>query len=195
MYNINGALNMAGFDRGFDTVATTGLLGTADSLAYRIAEIERHNHSWERWMCKATTPSGTHFADRIGINAGAIVPFELTAGNDTWGAWLQILGSGDTPVIPTMTKFDIHKWTTTTTDSITPWYIQIGFGTSGAQAVTDNTFCSFVFVPASSSDRTTPITLQTRRIAAGTLAWARGWSVGANGKKASFMFGLHEYEG
>jgi len=195
MYNINGALNMAGFDRGFDTVATTGLLGTADSLAYRVHEIDRHNHSWERWMCKAVTPTGTHFADRIGALAGSIVGFELTSGNDTWGTWLQILGSGDTPVVPGMVKYDLHKWTTITTDSITTWFIQLGFGASGAAAITAETLCSFVFVPASTSDRTTPITVQTKRQAAGTLAWARGWSVGANGKKATFMIGLHEYEG
>ena len=192
MYNINGALNMAGFDRGFDTVATTGLLGTANSLAYRVAEIERHNHSYERWMCVAAAPSGTHFADRIGTGT---VAFELTSGNNTWGTWLQILGSGDTPVIPLLAKYDLHRWTTITTDSITTWFVQVGFGASGAAALAAETFCSFVFVPAGATDRTTPIQISTRRQAAGTLAWARGWSVGANAKKLSFMFGLHEYEG
>lgn len=195
MYNINGALNMAGFDRGFDTVATVGLAGTANSLAYRVAEIERHFHGYERWLCKAATPTGTHFADRLGAEASSTAGWEITSGNNTWGNWLQILGAGDTPVIPGMVKFDLHRWTTITTDSISTWFIQIGFGASGAAALAAETYSSFVFVPASTNDRTTPIDIITRRQAAGTLAWVRGWSVGANGKKASFMVGLHEYEG
>ena len=195
MYNINGALNMAGFDRGFDTVTTTGLLGTDDSLAYRLGEIERHFHNWERWMCAAVTPSGTHFADRIGAVAGAYAPFVATSGNDTWGAWLQILGSGDTPVVVGQTKFDLHRVLVTTTNQVAIWLLQFGFGASGAAALTANTFCSVVYSPAATTDRTVPIDIITRRQAAGTLAWARGWCVGSNAKTVSFMFGLHEYEG
>ena len=178
-----------------DNYRTRGLLGTVDSLAYRVAEIERHLHSYERWLCKAATPSATHFADRIGAEAGSTAGFEITSGNNTWGAWLQILGSGDTPVVAGGVKYDLHRLTTITTDSVTTWFIQLGFGVSGAQALTDNTYCSVVYVPAGASDKTVPIEIMTRRQNAGTLAWARGWSVGANGKKVSFMIGLHEYEG
>ena len=59
-----------------DHAATLGLLGTVDSLAYRVHEIERHLHSSGSWFGIAGTPSATHKADRIGTCAG---PFQLDA--------------------------------------------------------------------------------------------------------------------
>lgn len=180
-----------------DDYATRGLLGTADSLAYRVAELERHMHNWERWMCKAAagTESATHLADRIGATADSKVAFTLTSGIDTWGAWVQILGSADTPVVAGMAKWDLHRILITTTNQVAIWFMQLAFGASGADALTANTFCSFVYNPAGPTDKTAPIDVLTRRQANGTLAWARAWSVGANAKTISFMFGLHEYEG
>ena len=62
---------------------------------YGIFEIERHFHSYERWYEAAASPSGeTHIADRIGSGSGA---FQIDAGNDDWGLWVQVLGSSDTP--------------------------------------------------------------------------------------------------
>lgn len=178
-----------------DDLATRGLSGTADSLAYRVGELERHFHNWERWMCVAAVPSDTHKADRIGATATSTAAFTLTSGNDTWGAWLQILGSGDTPVVAGQIKYDVHRILITTTNQVAVWFIQLAFGASGADALTANTFCSFVYNPAGPTDKTSPIDVLTRRQANGTLAWARAWAVGANGKTISFMFGLHEYEG
>jgi hypothetical protein len=80
-----------------DVAAADGLLGVADSVAYRVADVERHLLNWERWMGLAAVPVGeTHRADSITDNPD---PFQADAGNDDWGAWLQILGSSDTPVI------------------------------------------------------------------------------------------------
>ena len=90
-----------------DHAATAGLAGTRNSLAYRIHEIERHLHSWERWFAAAAVAVGeTHVADRINDSQ---TPFRLDGGNDTWGSWVQILGSTDLPVIVGRAKYDIHK--------------------------------------------------------------------------------------
>ena len=73
----------------------TGTLTVAhDSLAYRTAEIETHMHSRGSWFGMAITPTATHLADRIGP---LVQPFQLDAGNEDWGAWVQVLGSDDTP--------------------------------------------------------------------------------------------------
>ena len=89
-----------------DEQATDGLLGTSNSLAYRVHEIERHLHSGGRWFEAAAVPDGEdHVADRIGSGAGA---FEIDAGNDTWGDWTQILGADDTPTVAGKTHFDPH---------------------------------------------------------------------------------------
>ena len=181
-----------------DDYPTRGLLGTADSLAYRIGEVERHFHNWERWLCKAAagTESATHLADRIGVTADSYAPFVLTSGNpNTWGAWVQLLGSGDTPVIAGMAKFDVHRILVTTTNQTGIWFVQLAFGASGAAALTAETFSSIVYVSEGPGDRSSPIEVFTRRQAAGTLMWARAWSVSANPKTLALMFGLHEYEG
>lgn len=90
-----------------DWEATDGLNGVENSLAYRTHEIERHAHHYERWFEKASVPSGeVHVADRLCTGAGA---FQADAGNDDWGAWVQILGSNDTPEIPGSVFFDIHR--------------------------------------------------------------------------------------
>jgi len=180
-----------------DDYPTRGLLGTADSLAYRIGEVERHFHNWERWLCLAAagTATATHFADRIGATAASYAPFVLTAGNDTWGAWVQLLGVDDTPAVPAMVKFDVHRVLITTTNETGIWFVQLGFGASGAAALAADTFSSIVFVSEGPGDRSSPIEVFTRRQAAGTLMWARAWAVGADGKTLSLMFGLHEYEG
>lgn len=177
-----------------DSLATSGLSGTSDSLSYRAHEIERHMHSWERWMAVAAVPNGEiKVADRIGTGTAS---FTLTAGNNTWGAWLQILGSSDTPVIGGMVKYDIHRLSVVAASEVSATYfIQLGFGTSGAQAVTDNTFSSFIYRVGSAQTRETPIVVQHRRQSAGTKAWARIWCLTKNASTLNIYFGLHEYEG
>jgi len=178
-----------------DDLATLGLLGTNNSLAYRVGEIERHFHSYERWMCAAAVPSATHIADRIGATAASKAALVVTSGNDTWGNWLQILGADDTPVVAGGVKFDLHRIMITTTNQTGVWFLQFAFGATGADALAANTFCSLVFVSEGPGDRASPIDIQTRRVDAGSLAWARAWSVGNNAKTIAIMFGLHEYEG
>ena len=39
-----------------DNLAADGLLGVEDSLAYKIAEVEKHFHNWERWIGLAAIP-------------------------------------------------------------------------------------------------------------------------------------------
>jgi hypothetical protein len=173
-----------------------GLTATADSLAYGIGEIERHFHGWERWFCAAAVPNAEiHVADRIGATAASKTPFTITSGNDTWGAWLQILGSSDTPVIAGNVKYDLHRMMVLVANQVSPYFIQIAFGATGDGAVTANTFSSIVINPASNTDRTEAFPFMSRRQAVGTKGWARCWCVGSNAKTLTIMFGLHEYEG
>ena len=75
-----------------DDEAVLGLLGTSNSLAYKVHEIEKHFHSSGSWFGAANTPTATHFADRIGTCTD---PFEINGGDSsatpTWGDWVQIL--------------------------------------------------------------------------------------------------------
>ena len=176
-----------------DGAATDGLTGVSNSTAYRIHEAERHFHSFERWFELAAVPAAeTHRADRIGGGNG---PFVIDAGNDDWGAWVQILGSADTPAEAGMVKFDLHRIEISATERNFTYFIQIGIGASGAAALSAETFTEAVFQPASNQVDSGPVVIQTRRADAGTKAWARCMCPGQNTATMSLYFGIHEYQG
>jgi hypothetical protein len=177
-----------------DGIATLGLLGVADSLAYRVGEIERHLHSYEKWFARAAVPSGeTHVADRIGTGTAA---FQVDGGNNTWGAWVQIVGSSDTPVQAAAAYFDLHRMMITDIENDgAVHFVQIAFGESGAAALTAGNYTEFVFKSQAVNTEETPVSIQTRRAAARTKCWARVWSVGQNTGTMDFYIGFHEYEG
>ena len=180
------------------TASAGGLTATADSLAYNIAEIERHFHSYERWFGKAITPTATHFADRIGRteSGGAEVAFQLDGANDDWGTWTQLFGPDDTPAVAGGVKFDIHRLMIVDAERDgSTHYIQIGVGASGAAALAANTYTEIVYRPQATNTEETPILVQMRRAAADALIWARVFVVGQNTGTVDFFVGLHEYEG
>jgi hypothetical protein len=196
------AAGAAAYGLKIDGAATLGMGagGVSNSLAYRVHEIERHLHSYERWFGVSVDPNAeVHIADRIGKaeSGGAETAFQPDAGNDTWGNWLQILGSSDTPGAGTTNAFyDLHRILVTQVEEANSLYfVQIAFGASGAAAFGANTYTEFPFRALASDMTEIPLQFQTRRIAAGTKAWVRIMCIGKDTAKLSFMFGLHEYEG
>ena len=126
-----------------DDQATSGLLGTQNSLSYRVHEIERHFHSGARWFEAASVPAGeTHVADRIGSGGGA---FRIDAGNNTWGTWTQILGSADTPVKAGRVYFDPHLVVVEDTERSATYFVQFGRGESGAAALAADTYTEWIY--------------------------------------------------
>jgi hypothetical protein len=175
-----------------DGAAVDGLGGTHDSLAYRVAEIENHIHSDMRWFAVATAPDGElHVADRVGDGSAA---FQIDAGNNTWGSWVQILGSDDTPAVVGMAYFDFSKVIVEDTERANAYFIQFSRGTSGAAGLSANMYTEFVIASSPTVDHSIVI-LQSRRAAAGTKVWARCMCPGQDTATVDFYFGIHEYEG
>lgn len=177
-----------------DTRAVNGLEGVADSLSYKVEEIERHFHNREFWFGVAATPAAeTHVAD---IMSGTIQPFQLTAGDNTWGNWVQVLGSSDTPIASGV-KFDAHRFMVTTTNSTNPYVLQIVAGESAgiAAKLTAKEYSLFPYVSSSNNNDSGVEDVMTVRVLSTTKIWARCACVGGNGTTISFYFGIHEYEG
>ena len=188
MQTLDGVTDLAKID----THAVDGLLGVSNSLAYKVHEIERHLHSGARWFEAAAVPNATtHMADRIGSGAGA---FQIDAGNLTWGTWVQILGSSDTPIRTDWTHFDPHQFIIEAAERASTYFIQIGRGASGAAALAANTYTEFIYSATVQKD-TGIIQVQTGRAPAGSLLWARCMCPGQNTGTLSFYYGIHEYEG
>jgi len=176
-----------------DEAATLGLLGTGNSLAYRVHEAERHMHFYERWYGAAAVPNApAHVADRIGT---ATTAFQADAGNNTWGAWLQVLGTTDMTVADGA-YFDPHRAMITAVERANAiHFVQVGAGASGAAALLAGTYSEFVFKPTGAASQETPVFIQSRRVAVGVPAWVRVWAVGENTGTVDFFYGAHFYEG
>jgi len=183
-----------GYTEKIDSVATDGLEGTVDSLSYRVHEAERHLHSYEHWFGAATAPDGeVHVADHAGDTTTA---FQMDAGNDTWGSWLQILGSSDTPHLAGTVCYDLHRLSVVAVESPnTTHMVQVAFGESGAAALTAETYTELVFRPQTVQGQEVILDMQAKRIIAGIKAWARAWAIGQNTSTVDLFFALHEYEG
>jgi hypothetical protein len=162
----------------------------AKEIYEETVEIEKHLHTNERWFGIAVTPSlPTHVADNI---LTAVSPFQIDAGNDTWGTWVQILGSNDTPMQSGMTKWDLDELQMTGNEKNADYFIQIGFGASGADAISNETYTEKVLT-FDGINTEKFFNIKSRRHNAGSLVWARCKCPGQNTATLDFYFGLHEY--
>ena len=177
-----------------DAEAVDGLAGVHNSLAYKVHEIEKHFHSAGSWFETATTPAGTtHTADRIGVGAGA---FQLDAGDDTWGAWVQILGSTDTPARTGGAYFDPHEMLIEAAERENTYFIQFTQGAVDAATSYAAGAYTELVIGVDATRKFKEITsIHTGRAAAGSMLWARCMVPGVNTGTLDFFIGIHEYPG
>lgn len=171
--------------------ATDGLSAVHDSQAYRLAEVERHFHAYERWFGVAATPTASHLADPIGPG---IASFQADAANDDWGTWLQVFGSADTPA--GWVYLDSRRLQITAVErTAAVHFLQLGVGASGAAALSAGTYTEITFHPQGNQGQRIPVVTQMRRAVAGSLLWVRVLASGADTGTVNFYTGLHGYEG
>ena len=176
-----------------DEQAVDGLTGTPNSLAYKVAEIERHFHSGARWFEAAGTPDGEdHVADRIGTVGGGGA-FEIDSGNQTWGSWVQILGSDDTPTVEGKAYFDPHLLAVEDSERAGTYFVQFARGASGAAGYAAGNYTEVVLTLTNKPDNIVPV--QTGRAPAGSKLWARCMTPAFDTGTLEFYIGIHEYEG
>ncbi len=176
-----------------DNFAVDGLVGTEDSLAYKVNAIQNHNHSRERWWGAVAVPDETN-----AIEANVTRPFAAISGNDTWGAAIPILGIADDPTVG-LAKFDLHRLLITDLDNETDaWRLRIIFGTgTSGDAITAGQWTEVMLqsnaVPGNRAGGT-PIEIQTNRKDVGIKCWAQSWN-DTTGEILSFFYGVHGYAG
>jgi hypothetical protein len=178
-----------------DDKPVNGLLGAQNSLSYKVEEIEKHLHNREKWFGAAAAPvDETHIADRLG---GSTSAFTVTAGNNDFGAWIQVLGSSDTPVQSGMTQLDAHRFMVTSTNSTSPYIIQIAAGESAqlAALVAAEAFTEVPYVAATNNNDSGISDVMSSRIPVGSKIWVRCACVGQNGTTITAYYGIHEYQG
>lgn len=175
-----------------DGAAVDGLSGVGNSLAYKVAEIERHLHSGARWFETAAVPDPTdHVADAIGSGGGA---FQLDSGNQTWGSWVQILGATDTPTVEGKTHFDPHLMSIEDNERAGTYFIQFTRGASGDAGLAAGNYTELAFDLTSKAGGVI-VPVQTGRAPVGSLLWARCMTPAFDTGTIDIYIGLHEYEG
>ena len=127
---------------------------------------------------------------------GAVVAFTLTAGNNDFGSWLQILGSDDTPVQSGRTIFDLHRILITSTNSTNPFIIQLICGESAgiAAKLIAEDFNEFPYISATNNNDSGIAEILDERCDAGEKMWMRCADVGGNGSTLNLYIGIHEYD-
>lgn len=138
---------------------------------------------------KAVSPSGeTHLSDSI-IVGSSVVPFQLIAGNNDWGNWTLLFGSGDLNKrfnLNVLEAIDLQGTPPTT------FFIQLAFSKiSAADALTKGTYTSVV---VAKGDTPVPVSVLTALQESGTKVWGRCLAVGQNALYAKFYAGVIFYE-
>jgi len=178
-----------------DRIAVDGLLGTPESLGYKVNEIEKHFHNIERWFGKLAVQTATNWLDN------SLTPFRAISGLNTYGAdandEAQVIGSGDTPIIPGNVKYDCYRIVIQELSSNTIWKLRMVWGTGTlADAVTANQYTTLMVknIIATGNAGGFPVDFRMPRIASGTKLWIQAWNASDNAF-CDFFIGIHEYVG
>ena len=163
-----------------------------DTIEDTVDLLAHHNHASVRWI-------GEHGARNLEVACGTddtMTMFQTTAGNNTWGVALCLIGTGDGPFIAGMTMYALHvihiadvaALADTDTHLIRMMW---GMGTA-AQAETAEQYTDIEFAPLRAG-KTVPKSIMMPRVAYGTnKLWAKHWTSGENATTMDFKIGLHE---
>jgi hypothetical protein len=179
-----------------DNAAVDGLLGVADSLAYKVHEIEKHFHNRERWFGKLAVQTATDWAENN------LSPFRAISGNNDYGTEANdealIFGTADTPAIVGGVKYDAHRLFIIDASSTTIWKLQLIYGSGTMAAAIAAGQFSTVMVKVDAAAAATPalpVDIITPRLTCGVdKMWMRAWNATDNAT-IDFFAGIHEYNG
>ena len=184
-----------------DSRAALGLLGTVDSLAYRLGKIENHHHNKERWIGVAADADGAHKASEIG-KAGEAgfteTPFTVTTGNDDWSDNpTQIIGVLETTIFDGA-YFDLHRiMVVDSSVNEELFFMRISWGTGTAAAsITAKQYTGFP-LHVQKTDKVFAIQeiMMERVPTTGYKMWLHAFHANTNDTTIDMLLGIHEYVG
>ena len=180
-----------------DSLATNGLNGVNNSLAYRVHEIENHFHSVERWVGISADQSGDDWALENTLN-----PFTAISGNGVFGAdaddEAKVLGTSDTPLMGSNIKYDLHRVFLVDLSVDTPYIFRLICGvTTMAQAITDGDYSTFMAQnnPTGNKAGGFPLVVMMPRNTCGVDKIWMQIACATDNATATFFVGVHEYVG
>lgn len=171
-----------------DGLATDGLSGVEDSLAYRVEELEQHFHSAERWY-------GSD-GDNTASTANNLTPFELEAGTDgAYGTEILLFAANDisgSDFTGTPVKYDAHRLEVTGSSANAIYILQFYCGLTDFASAE---LCTEVpYSKSTAAGALVPVNVQMGRQVVANKLWGRVKSE-TNGATIEFLMGIHAYNG
>ena len=185
-----------------DSQAVDGLLGTNNSLAYKVHEIEQHFHNTETWIGLAADADATHVASEVG-KAGVAgfteTGFVVTSGNDDWSDNpTLVIGTAETTILQSSAKFDMHDvMAIATSDEKEIFYVRLSWGAgTSAESISAGDYTTFpIWVQDTAKDMPIIPIMMPRVASSGINVWMWVFKPDENDKTVTFILGLHEYVG
>ncbi|HUT58994.1 MAG TPA: hypothetical protein VNA25_14190 [Phycisphaerae bacterium] len=161
-----------------------------DSIIREVEFVEQHVHNRERWFGKSADQSGNDWALESGLTV-----YRAISGNGVFGAdandEAKLLGSADTPFRTGMVKYDAHRLMVSAVSNANDCVLRLIWGT-GTMAAAE-TALQYSDLMITDAKKGGPIPVIMRRIAVGTLLWAR-LKNGTDNATIDFFLGIHEYD-
>lgn len=165
-----------------DSATVNGLLGTNNSLAYKVHEIEKHFHNTELWYGNTTG----------NFDQDSLAHFRLTAGSaEAYGTELLVHDGTVIAGGSATQKFDLHRILIIALSSNNSTYkIQLwgGTGTFGEATL----LTEVLHRTATAAGDIAPLEIMAPRHTCNTKLWARLKSQ-SDGATLDLLFGLHIY--
>lgn len=168
-------------------------LNGADPDSGLLVKIDEEPHTPE-------TIFGVHGAPSfptVAALAGSLDPFVLTSGNDDWGAWVNVIGSDDTPMRSGKDTYDIHEILIASVSAAATGGIEFGWDATTTTAILSNeTFTSVAFQPSGVGANVSagPVEIRMPDVPVGTLVFARCKIAGENAATVSIILQIHEFD-
>lgn len=180
-----------------DDVAVDGLLGTEDSLAYKVNEIEKHLHSAGRFFGYSGTPNAT-------ASLASLTPWTLATGTGDYGTPVQLfLGDEDFDLPFTVVRYDPHRLLISDASVNATYKIRIANSlwngsthtyASMAESVAANRYTESIVHIVDLKKPSTSIPVQTGRPVYGSKLWAQVWC-SLDDADIDIFIGVHAYTG
>lgn len=156
--------------------------------AVLLAAVESTLHRNEHWVGAAAEPDGeVHVAD-----LESVTPFVLDAGDATWGEWVLLLGSEDTPLFDGNGRYSPHRIFIIDTERAGVHRFQFAFGEDADAALVPGDYSGLIYSPASPVVEEAGLPIRSDWQDSGTKLWARVWADGFDTGTVSLLIGLHE---
>jgi hypothetical protein len=166
----------------------------SDGSSKAVHDLQRLKFAYERWYGHAAVTIGTsHWADSLSLQelGDNLTNFQVDAGNDVWGEWVQIFGSDDLP--DKYTTFKIGRVTIVEYENTDVTHLlQFAFGESADIAIRNDDFTEIIVHTGTNTDfsYSDPIDIPMERVPKGTNVWARNWAQVTNTSTLDFLFSI-----